>query len=83
MIKANTCIGHDVVIKRLCHVAMGAIVGSYSEIGECSDVAIGTRVLEKHKIGSCVWMGAGYVLTTDILDNQIYVGIPAKYLRSL
>ena len=83
MIKANTCIGHDVVIKRLCHVAMGAIVGSYSEMGECSDVAIGARVLEKHKIGSCAMAGAGCVLTTDIPDNQIYVGVPAKYLISL
>lgn len=83
MIKANTCIGHDVKIGRLCHVAMGATVGSYSEIGECSDVAIGATVLDKCKIGNCSMAGAGCVLTTDIPNNQIYVGIPAKYLRNI
>lgn len=83
MIKANTCIGHDVKIGRLSHVAMGAIVGSYVEMGECSDVAIGATVLDKHKIGSCSMAGAGCMLTTDIPDNQIYVGVPAKFLRNI
>lgn len=83
MIKANTCIGHDVKIGKLCHIAMGAIVGSYVEMGECSDVAIGATVLDKHKIGSCSMAGAGCMLTTDIPDNQIYVGVPAKYLRKI
>lgn len=83
MIKANTCVGHDVKIGRLCHVAMGAIVGSYTEMGECADVAIGATILDKCKIGNCAIAGAGCMLTTDIPDNQIFVGVPAKYLRNL
>lgn len=83
MIKANVNIGHDVVSGSLCHFAMGSIIGSYSEIGICSDVAIGSVVLEKRKIGNYSMLGAHSLQTHDIPNNEIHVGSPAKFLRCI
>lgn len=45
MIKANTNIGHDVVIGALAHIAVGAIVVSCSSIGFCADIAVNSTML--------------------------------------
>lgn len=81
MIKSNVCIGHDVKCGDLCHFAMGSITGSYVSMGHCSDVAIGTIVLEKRKIGDFALAGASSLVTHDIPDFEIHVGQPAKFFR--
>ncbi len=83
MIKANVCIGHDVVTGPLCHFAMGCIVGSYTEIGTCSDISLGSVVLEHKKIGDYSMLGAHSLATHDIPDSVIYVGNPASYFRNM
>lgn len=83
MIKSNTNIGHDVVIGAISHVAMGAIVVSFAELGYCSMVAVGATVLSYTHIGNYSLLGAGSLLTKDIPDGEIYVGIPAKFMRNI
>lgn len=83
MIKANACIGHDVVCGPLCHFAMGSITGSFTKIGTCSDIAIGSVTLEKLNIGSYSMLGAHSLLTHDIPDGKIYVGNPATYFKDI
>jgi acetyltransferase-like isoleucine patch superfamily enzyme len=81
MIKANTCIGHDVSCEPLCHFAMGSTVGSFAQIGLCSDVAINAVVLEKKHIGNFAMAAAGSLITHDIPDHEIHAGVPAKFLK--
>lgn len=81
MIKANTNIGHDVNIGALSHIAMGAIVVSCVTIGFCSDVAVGSTVLAHSTIGDYAMLGASSLLTHNIPNNEIYVGVPAKLLK--
>ncbi len=83
MVKANVSIGHDVECGPLCHFAMGAIVGSYSRIGICSDIAIGSVVLEKRCIGDYAMLGAHGLATHDIPSGEIHVGSPAKFFREI
>lgn len=83
MIKANVNIGHDVVCGPLCHFAMGSIIGSYAQIGICSDVALGSVVLEKKRIGNFSMLGAHSLLTHDIPNYEIHVGTPAKFFRKI
>lgn len=83
MLKSNVCIGHDVSCGPLCHFAMGSITGSYTQIGLCSDIAIGSVTLEKLKIGNFSMLGANSLLTHDLPDRQIYVGSPAIYLKDI
>lgn len=83
MIKANVNIGHDVICGPLCHFAMGAIVGSFSRIGVCSDVALGAVVLEHRVIGDYAMLGASSLLTCTIPDCAVYVGTPARFMRTI
>lgn len=83
MIKANTNIGHDVEIGTISHIAMGATIVSYSKIGCCSDIAIGASMLAHTSIGNYSMLGAASLLTTNIPDEEIWVGSPAKYLKKM
>lgn len=81
LIKANACIGHDVKCGPLCHFAMGSITGSFSEIGVCSDIAIGATTLEYIKIGDYSIAGARSLITHDIPSNEIHIGAPARFMK--
>lgn len=83
MIKANTNIGHDVIIGKCSHIAMGSIVVSCVKIGTCSDVAVGSTVLANVNIGDCSMLGAASLATHSIPDGEIWVGSPAKYLKQM
>lgn len=83
LIKANVCIGHDVVTGPLCHLAMGSIINSYCKIGTCSDVAIGATVLANINIGNFAMAGAASLITHDIPDNEIHVGSPAIFHKNM
>lgn len=81
MIKANTNIGHDVIIGALSHIAMGSTIVSCVKIGCCSDIAVGAIVLAHTTIGDNAMLGAAGLATQDIPDGEIWVGTPAKFLK--
>jgi acetyltransferase-like isoleucine patch superfamily enzyme len=80
---SNSLIGHDTKVGPLCHFSVGSITSSYVEIGKVSDVTLGAKVLEKKKIGNYAVAGASSLVTKDIPDGEIHVGIPAKFLKKV
>lgn len=83
MVKSSVQIGHDVVCGPLCHFAMGSITGSYTKLGICADVAIGSIILESRQIGNYSMAGAGSLITHDIPDYEIHTGSPAKFMKRI
>ena len=83
MIKANTNIGHDVQIGEICHIAMGSTIVSCVKIGFCADVAVSSTILANTKIEDYAMLGAQSLATRDILEGEIWVGIPAKFLKPM
>lgn len=83
LVMSNALIGHNTVIGPLCHFSVGSIVSSYVNIGRVSDVTLGAKVLEKRTIGNYAVAGASSLITKDIPDGEIHVGIPAKYLKKV
>lgn len=83
LIMANSVIGHDTKIGMLCHFSVGSIVSSYVKIGKVSDVTLGARVLEKVTLGDYAIAGASSLVTRDIPDMEIHVGIPAKFKKKV
>jgi len=81
LMMANSLVGHDTKIAPLCHLSMGSTTGSYVSVGLCSDVTVGAQVLEKRKIGNFAVAGAGSLVTRDIPNYEIHVGIPAKFFK--
>lgn len=83
LIMSNSMIGHDTTVGPLCHFSVGSITSSYVTIGKVSDVTLGAKVLEKRKIGNYAIAGASSLVTKDIPDGEIHVGIPAKFLKKV
>jgi len=81
LLMSNTVVGHNTTVSEFCHISVGAIVSSYVNLGEASDIALNATVLEKINIEKNAVVGAGAMITKDVLENQIVVGNPQKVLR--
>jgi sugar O-acyltransferase (sialic acid O-acetyltransferase NeuD family) len=83
LMMANSLVGHNTKVGPLCHFSVGSITSSYINIGLCSDVTLGAKVKEKVNIGNYAVAGAGSLVTHDIPDYEIHVGIPAKFFKRI
>ncbi len=50
-------------------------------IGEGSDIGVGAIIMPGVRIGRCVQVGAGAVVTMDLDDYVVGAGVPAKVVR--
>lgn len=81
IISLNSVIGHDNHIKDFSTLLPGSIL-SGSVITE-KEVLIGAGaiILQGLHIGACSTIGAGAVVTKDIEEETINIGVPAKSIR--
>ena len=85
----NVCIGKDCLIMQ--EVTLGGSLGkkklfqgkviSSPHIGEHTLIGVGAKIIGPVVIGNNVIIGAGAVVITDIPDNSVAVGVPAKVIR--
>lgn len=76
------------VIGKNCNISQGVTVGQASRgqrkgwptIGDNVYIAPGAKIVGNVKIGNCVAIGANCVVTTDIPDNGVVVGVPGKVI---
>ncbi len=75
----------DAVIGVNCLVFQQVTIGTNGagapKIGGHVDIGAGAKLLGNISIGNHVKIGANAVVTTDIPDNSVAVGIPAKVIR--
>jgi len=82
----NCTVGHDCIVEDFVNLAPGANIsgnvemmeGSY--IGTNASVIQGVSKVDKMKIGKYATVGAGAIVTKQVLDNTTVVGISAKPL---
>lgn len=82
LINAYASIHHDVSIGMYSEVSPHAVLLGGVSIGDLTTIGSNATVLPKVKIGSNVVVGAGSVVTKDLPDNCIAVGVPAKIIKS-
>jgi len=94
IITTNIEIGKHVILNLACTVGHETKIGDFSSfmptcnisgevaIGESTFWGTGAKIINRTKIGSNVIVGAGAVITTDIPDNVLAVGVPAKIIKS-
>lgn len=77
----NVTITHDCVIGDFVELSPGATILGEVEIGENCQIGANVTILPKIKIGINAIVGAGAVVTKNLPDNCVAVGIPAKIIK--
>ena len=74
-------IGHDNVIGAYSHITAQACVGSYLRLGRGVHIGLNSSVREHVTIGDYSTLGMASMLLTDIGDEEVWAGSPARFLR--
>ncbi|MBL1274653.1 MAG: hypothetical protein COB30_001045 [Ectothiorhodospiraceae bacterium] len=72
---------HDNCLGVGVHISPGVHLAGNVGIGDRSWVGIGASVIQGCDIGHDVIVGAGAVVTKDIIDGLTVVGVPAQELK--
>lgn len=81
IINTGAIIEHENIIKNGAHIASGVQLAGGLEVGEKTLVGIGATVIQYVKIGKNSVIGAGAVVLSDVGDNVMAAGIPAKVIK--
>ena len=71
-------VDHDCVVADHAQLCPGVHLGGNVTVGELAMVGTGVSVIPGVRIGSGCTIGAGAVVTRDIPDNSLAVGVPAR-----
>lgn len=82
LINQMSSIGHDVIIGEFTEICPNVSVSGNCIIGDYVFIGTGAIILPKINIGNNVIIGAGAVVSKDLPNNCVAVGIPAKIIRS-
>lgn len=78
LINLNTSIGHDVFLGDYVTIHPGACLNGGVKVKECAEIGSNAVILPNIKIGKNSIIGAGAVVTKDVPDDEVWIGIPAR-----
>jgi sugar O-acyltransferase (sialic acid O-acetyltransferase NeuD family) len=78
IINTASTIEHEAVVGNYCHISTGAKVNGAAIVRDESFVGSGSVINQCVTIGKRVVIGAGSVVITDLPDNCLALGVPAK-----
>ncbi|MDP5200724.1 acetyltransferase [Flavobacterium sp. DG2-3] len=78
ILNTGCIIEHECVLHDAVHVAPGAVLAGNVQVGERTFIGANAVVRQGIIIGKDVIIGAGSVVLKDVLDNEIWMGNPAK-----
>jgi sugar O-acyltransferase (sialic acid O-acetyltransferase NeuD family) len=79
-IHANATIGHDAVLMDFVSVFPGATVSGSVQVKSGATVGTGANVLPAITIGERSFVGGGAVVTSDVPNDTVMIGVPARPL---
>ena len=80
IINTNASVDHECVLGVGVHVMPGATLAGCVRVGDCAMIGSGATVLPRITIGANAVIGAGAVVTRDVAEDEVVVGVPAKPL---
>lgn len=81
IINTSSSVDHDCRIGDYCHIAVGAHVCGTVSIGAETWIGAGAVVSNNIDICDGCTVGAGAVVVKDILEQGVYIGLPARKKR--
>lgn len=81
MIYYNSIITHDVIIQDFVEISPNVTILGNVTIDNGSHIGAGSIILPNRTIGKNVIVGAGAVVVSNLPDNCVAVGVPAKIIK--
>lgn len=75
-------VGHDAQIGDDCELAVGTVIAGHAILEDGVRCGINVSVLPFKRIGKGARIGAGAVVTKDVPAGEVWVGNPARKLKS-
>ena len=75
-------ISHESVIGEFCSIAPGVVIAGAVSVGNRSAILIGAKIKEKVSIGDDCVIGGSSFVRTDVPDNSVFYGVPARFIRT-
>jgi UDP-2-acetamido-3-amino-2,3-dideoxy-glucuronate N-acetyltransferase len=76
----NTVFTHDDRVGDFATFGAGVLVAGRATIGAQTYIGAGAKIRENLTIGAGALVGMGSVVTTDVPDDQVWAGVPAREL---
>lgn len=83
IVNTAASIDHDCDIGRGVHIMGAAALASYVTVGDFASIGTNATVVPGITVGKGAFVGAGAVVTRDVLDYTVVVGNPARHLRNV
>jgi len=81
ILNSSSSIDHECSLGNYTSIAPGVILGGKVQVNERSAVMIGAKIAHNIKVGSDVVIGANSFVNSDLEDNLLVYGTPAKKIR--
>lgn len=81
IINLDCTIGHDVIIESYVTINPSVNVSGNVHVREETNIGTGSQIIQGKTVGARVVLGAGAVVTSDIEDDCVAVGVPAKIIK--
>lgn len=82
-INSNCVISHGCTIGKYCHISAGTILAGDVILGDEVYIGIGAKILPKVRIAKGAVIGAGAVITKNVPEKAVMIGVPGKIDRIL
>ena len=81
IINTRASVDHDSVVGDFAHVSAGATIGGMVQIGAEALIALGASIASRMAVGARTIVGSGAVVVSDIPDDVVALGVPARIRR--
>ena len=81
IINSHASVDHDCLLEDYVHISPNATLCGGIQVGKCSHIGSGAVIIPGKKIGKNAVIGAGAVVISDIPDNAVAVGNPARVIK--
>ena len=81
IINRMASIGHESTIGKYSNIGPAVTIAGSSNIGNSCIISMGASVLDQINVGKSSMIGAGAVVTKDLPDKVVALGVPAKVIR--